>query len=52
MDVELIEAAGTAADLYATVTPETAGQRGLRSNGSAFTIETLGSHHLHDVDAG
>ncbi len=49
VDVELIEAAGTVAGLYATVTPATAGRRGLRSNGSEFTVETLGSYHLHDV---
>ena len=49
VDVELIEAAGTVAGLYATVTDATAGRRGVRSNGSEFTIETLGSYHLHDV---
>jgi hypothetical protein len=37
------------AGLYSTVTAETAGRRGVRSNGSAFTIETLGLYHLHDV---
>lgn len=49
VDIALIEAAGTAAGLYATVTPETAGRRGVRSNGSEFTVETLGRYHLHDV---
>jgi hypothetical protein len=49
VDIALIEAAGTAAGLYATVTAETAGRRGLRSNGSEFTVETLGQYHLHDV---
>lgn len=49
VDVELIEAAGTVAGLYATVTPATASRRGLRSNGSEFTVESLGSYHLHDV---
>jgi len=52
VDVELIDAAGTAAGLYATVTPATAGRRGVRQHGSAFTIETLGSYHLHDMGAG
>jgi hypothetical protein len=49
VDVELIEAAGTVAGLYATVTDETASRRGIRSNGSEFTIASLGSYHLHDV---
>ena len=46
--VELIEAAGTVAGVYATVTDATAA-RGIRSNGDEFTVETLGSYHLHDV---
>ncbi|WP_243395515.1 DinB family protein [Nocardioides currus] len=49
VDVELVEAAGHAAGLYATITPETADRGGVRSNGSAFTIGTLGLYHLHDV---
>lgn len=49
VDVDLIEAAGHVAGLYSTVTSETAGRRGLRSNGSEFTVETLGLYHLHDV---
>ena len=47
--VELIEAAGTVAGIYATVTDATRGRRGIRSNGDEFTVETLGSYHLHDV---
>lgn len=47
--VDLIEAAGHVAGLYATVTAKTAGRRGVRSNGSEFTLETLGLYHLHDV---
>ncbi|RYB91977.1 DinB family protein [Nocardioides oleivorans] len=47
--VELIEAAGTVAGTYATITDATRDRRGLRSNGSEFTVETLGSYHLHDV---
>lgn len=46
---DLIDAAGDVAGLYATITPETAGRRGLRSNGSEFTVESLGQYHLHDV---
>ncbi|WP_206062810.1 DinB family protein [Nocardioides piscis] len=49
VDLDLIEAAGHVAGLYSTVTPQTAGRRGLRSNGSEFTLETLGLYHLHDV---
>ena len=49
VDVDLIEAAGHVAGLYSTVTPETAGRTGFRSNGSEFTVETLGLYHLHDV---
>ena len=47
--VELIEAAGTVAGVYATVTDATSGRRGIRSNGDEFTIETFGSYHLHDI---
>lgn len=49
VDVELIEAAGTVAGLYATVTAETEGRTGIRSDGSRFTVTTLGRYHLHDV---
>jgi 2-polyprenyl-3-methyl-5-hydroxy-6-metoxy-1,4-benzoquinol methylase len=49
VDVELIEAAGTVAGLYATVTDETARRTGSRSDGSVFTVTTLGRYHLHDV---
>jgi hypothetical protein len=47
--VALIEAAGTVAGIYATVTEETKDRPGLRSNGDAFTVESIGSYHLHDV---
>ena len=47
--IQLIEAARTVADTYAGVTDVTRGRRGLRSNGDEFTVETLGSYHLHDV---
>ena len=49
MAVGLIEAAGDVAGLYATVTDDTRGRRGLRSDGSVFTLESLGCYHLHDV---
>ena len=47
--VELIEAAGTAAGIYAAVTGATKDRRGFRSNGDVFSVESLGSYHLHDV---
>ena len=47
--VELIEAAGTVAGIYSTVRDETSHRPGVRSNGDRFTVETLGSYHLHDV---
>lgn len=47
--VELIEAAGTVAGIYATVDDATKDRRGYRSNGSVFSVESLGSYHLHDV---
>ncbi len=47
--VELIEAAGTVAGIYANVTDATKDRPGLRSNGDRFTVESLGSYHLHDV---
>jgi hypothetical protein len=47
--VELVEAAVTVAEIYATVTDETRTRRGVRSNGDEFTVESLGRYHLHDV---
>jgi hypothetical protein len=47
--VELIEAAGTIAGVYAGVAREDRQRRGTRSNGDVFTVESLGSYHLHDV---
>lgn len=47
--VALIEAAGTVAGTYAGVTEAGRGRRGIRSNGDEFTVETLGTYHLHDV---
>lgn len=46
---ELAAASARVAGRYATVRPEDAGRRGLRSNGSAFTVTTLARYHLHDV---
>lgn len=45
----LAEAAAGVGALYGSVTDETRHRPGHRSNGSEFTIETLGRYHLHDV---
>ena len=47
--LELAEAASTLADLFDAVTPADLGRAGERSNGSVFTVGTLGQYYLHDV---
>ena len=47
--VALIEAAGTVAGIYASVVGAEKQRVGLRSNGDEFTVESLGTYHLHDV---
>ena len=49
VDVELVEAAGHVAGLYASVPAEHYAREGRRSNGSLFTVRTLAQYHLHDV---
>lgn len=49
VDVDLIEAAGDVAGLYASVRDEDLHRRGRRSDGMEFTVETLGRYHLHEV---
>jgi hypothetical protein len=46
---ELVERAAEAAAVYASVADDQWQRRGRRSNGSAFTVETIGRYHLHDV---
>ena len=53
---QLVAAGETMADVLDTVRPGDLGRTGRRSNGSAFTVETLAqyfwhdvAHHLHDV---
>lgn len=46
---DLVEAAGDVADLYAAVSGDQWQRTGRRSNGSVFTVDTLGRYHLHDV---
>ncbi len=55
---ELVAAGAAVADRFDAVFPEQLERRGLRSNGSEFTVRTLGQyflhdlvHHLHDVAA-
>jgi len=49
VSVELVEAAADVAGVYAGVADDQWQRPGRRSNGSAFTVETLGRYHLHDV---
>ena len=46
---ELMDAAEAVAERYESVPPGAWSRRGLRSNGSAFTVESLGLYHLHDL---
>jgi SAM-dependent methyltransferase len=46
---ELMDAAARAAERYESVPPDAWSRRGFRSNGSAFTIESIGRYHLHDL---
>ena len=49
VSVELVEAAAEVAAIYAGVEGDQWQRPGRRSNGSLFTVETLGVYHLHDV---
>jgi len=46
---ELVEAAEAVAEEYAAVTGDQWQRPGTRSNGSVFTVDTLGRYHLHDA---
>ncbi|MFT4287610.1 DinB family protein [Nocardioides sp.] len=46
---ELLDAADAVAAIYESVPPDAWGRRGLRSNGSVFSVESIGRYHLHDV---
>ncbi|WP_134741580.1 DinB family protein [Nocardioides sp. 503] len=46
---ELVAAAEQVATTYDAVPDDAWERRGLRSNGSAFTVDTLARYHLHDV---
>ncbi|MDN4174159.1 maleylpyruvate isomerase N-terminal domain-containing protein [Nocardioides sp. SOB77] len=47
--VELLAAAEVAAAAYDAVPDDAWARRGVRSNGSAFTLDTLARYHLHDL---
>ncbi|MEP6563243.1 MAG: DinB family protein [Nakamurella sp.] len=47
--VELAAAAGAAAAAFETVTDKQWSRTGRRSNGSFFTVETLGRYFVHDL---
>lgn len=46
---EVVEAAAAVARIYAGVSGDAWQRPGRRSNGSLFTVATLGAYHLHDV---
>jgi hypothetical protein len=46
---ELVDAAAAVADTYDRVPSDAWPRRGLRSNGSEFTIASIAVYHLHDV---
>lgn len=46
---ELFDAASIVADTYANVPADAWSRRGLRSNGSEFTVATIAIYHLHDI---
>jgi hypothetical protein len=46
---ELLDAASAYADRFDTVRDDQWPRPGTRSNGSRFTVETLGAYSLHDV---
>lgn len=49
VSMELHAAAGSAARVFEHVRPDQLGRPGYRSNGSVFTVQTLGAYFLHDV---
>jgi len=47
---ELVASAADVADVYGSVEGPQWSRPGRRSNGSAFIVETIARHHLHDVE--
>lgn len=46
---DLLDAAEAVAERYESVPPGAWSRRGFRSNGSEFTVESIGLYHLHDI---
>ena len=46
---ELVDAAGAVAVIYDHVPSDAWSRRGLRSNGSEFTVASIAVYHLHDI---
>ena len=46
---ELVAAAESVAAQYDAVPDDSWGRRGLRSNGTEFTVDSIGRYHLHDI---
>jgi len=46
---ELFDAANVVADTYTGVPADAWSRRGLRSNGSEFTVSSIAIYHLHDI---
>jgi SAM-dependent methyltransferase len=49
VSAELLDAAGSVAARYESVPDNAWERRGFRSNGSEFTVDSLGRYHLHDL---
>jgi hypothetical protein len=47
--IELVEAAGAVAGRYAAVVGDQWQRRGIRSNGSEFTVDSISRYHAHDI---
>lgn len=45
----LLDAAEAVAERYESVPPDAWSRRGFRSDGSVFTVESIGRYHLHDI---
>jgi hypothetical protein len=48
--VQLADQGALARDAFGAVPEDASGRRGLRSNGSTFTVVTLARYFLHDVE--
>jgi hypothetical protein len=49
VSTELLDAATAVADRYQAVPPGDWSRPGFRSDGSEFTVESIGRYHLHDI---